>query len=75
MKAQDLIKNLWFFYYEGFKNMKLGKSLWLIILIKLVVMFGIVKWLFFPNYLKTNFTTDEQRANHVLEQLIRPKEK
>ncbi|MDD4769882.1 MAG: DUF4492 domain-containing protein, partial [Bacteroidales bacterium] len=25
------------FYYEGFKSMKLGKTLWLIILLKLVV--------------------------------------
>lgn len=54
--------------------MQLGKNLWLIILIKLVVMFGIVKWLFFPNYLKTNFTTDTQRGNHVLEQLTTSKE-
>ncbi|HIQ28145.1 MAG TPA: DUF4492 domain-containing protein, partial [Sulfurovum sp.] len=33
----SIIKRIYFLYYDGFKNMKLGKSLWLIILIKLVV--------------------------------------
>jgi hypothetical protein len=35
-------------------------------------MFAVFKLFFFPNYLKTNFQTDEQRADHVLEQLSRP---
>lgn len=70
----SIIKRIYFLYYDGFKNMKLGKSLWLIILIKLVVMFGIVKWMFFPNHLKTNFDTDLQRGNYVLEQLTKAKE-
>jgi hypothetical protein len=35
-------------------------------------MFAVLKLFFFPNYLNTNFQTDEQRADHVLEQIIRP---
>ncbi|KAF0202726.1 MAG: hypothetical protein FD170_1575 [Bacteroidetes bacterium] len=70
-------KNIFFrvfnFYYEGFRSMKLGRTLWLIILIKLFVMFVILKIFFFPNFLKTNFETDEERSNYVLEQLINPK--
>lgn len=61
------------FYYEGFRSMKLGRTLWLIILIKLFVMFVILKIFFFPNFLKTNFETDEERSDYVLEQLINPK--
>ncbi|WP_163337448.1 DUF4492 domain-containing protein [Desulfopila sp. IMCC35008] len=57
------------FYLDGFKRMTLGKTLWKIILIKLLVMFGIFKLFFFPNYLNTNFETDEQRADHVIEQI------
>lgn len=60
------------FYRDGFKRMTLGKSLWKIILIKLFVMFAILKLFFFPNYLSTNFSTDEERANHVLEQITKP---
>lgn len=57
------------FYLDGFKRMTLGKTLWKIILFKLLVMFGILKLFFFPNYLNTNFETDEQRADHVIEQI------
>lgn len=59
------------FYRNGFKAMTVGRTLWKIILIKLLVMFAVLKLFFFPNYLKTNFQTDEQRADHVLEQLSR----
>ena len=65
------IKNIYLFYYEGFKNMKLGKTLWLLIAIKLFVLFAVIKWLFFPNYLKTNFKNDTQRSEHVLNQLTK----
>jgi len=59
------------FYRDGFAGMTVGKSLWKIILIKVLVMFAVLKLFFFPNYLKQNFETDEQRANHVLEQITR----
>ncbi|SHO46452.1 DUF4492 domain-containing protein [Desulfopila aestuarii] len=60
------------FYKEGFQRMTLGKTLWKIILIKLVVMFAVLKLFFFPNYLNTNFETDEQRAEHVIERITSP---
>nr|WP_320050413.1 DUF4492 domain-containing protein [uncultured Desulfuromonas sp.] len=53
------------FYVEGFRSMTLGKTLWKIILLKLLVFLTVLN-LFFPNYLKTNFETDQQRADHVL---------
>ena len=59
------------FYRDGFKQMTLGKTLWKIILIKLLIMFAVLKLFFFPNYLSTNFETDEERAGYVLEQLTR----
>jgi hypothetical protein len=66
-----LLKKIFYFYYEGFKGMTLGKSLWLIILIKLFVMFFILKLFFFPNFLKTNFENNEERSNYVIDQLTR----
>lgn len=53
-------------YSDGFRSMVLGRTLWKIILIKLLIMFGVLKLFFFPNYLNTNFTTDTDRANYVL---------
>jgi hypothetical protein len=33
------------------------------------VMFVILKIFFFPNFLKSNYQTDAERSNHVLENL------
>ncbi len=65
------IASMYSFYRNGFKNMTVGRTLWKIIFIKLIVMFAVLKLFFFPNYLKTNFQNDQQRADHVLEQLSR----
>lgn len=57
------------FYLNGFKRMTIGKTLWKIIFIKLFVMFAVLKLFFFPDFLQTNFSTDQQRADHVIQQL------
>jgi hypothetical protein len=49
--------------------MTVGKTLWKVIIIKLIIMFGVLKLFFFPDFLGTQFTTDEQRADHVLSEL------
>lgn len=66
-----IVDNIYTFYRDGFKGMTLGKKLWKIILIKLFVMFVILKLFFFPNFLNTNFHTDEEKGNYVLEQITR----
>ncbi|MFV0554339.1 MAG: DUF4492 domain-containing protein [Mangrovibacterium sp.] len=61
-------------YADGIRNMShWGKQVWLIIIIKLLIMFLVLKLFFFPNFLKTNFETDEQRAKHVLQQITNTK--
>ncbi len=52
--------------------MTIGKTLWAIILIKLFIMFAILRLFFFPNYLNSNFENDEERSNHVIENLTNP---
>jgi len=66
---KSLVKRIWLFYYEGFKNMTLGKTLWIIILIKLFIMFLILKPLFFKNELRT-YSSEEEKAEHVINNLI-----
>lgn len=46
-----------------------GKSVWIIILIKVFVIFFILRIFFFPDILKKDFNTDEERGQHVLENL------
>jgi phosphotransferase system glucose/maltose/N-acetylglucosamine-specific IIC component len=44
-----MLKKILFFYIDGFKNMSsIGQKLWLIIIIKLVVIFVVLKVFFFP---------------------------
>jgi hypothetical protein len=57
------------FYLEGFRSMRLGRTLWKIILLKLVILFAVLKWLFFPDVLKITYDSDAARAEHVLERL------
>lgn len=77
MRGKSMTKMRWLFYlyYDGFKNMKTGKTLWLIIAIKLFVLLVIIKWLFFPNFLKTRFTNDTDRGAYILDKLTPLKEK
>lgn len=60
---------VWDLYYDGFRSMTIGKTLWAIILIKLFVFFVVIKLLFFPNLLNTWFDNDEDRAAHVRHEL------
>jgi len=63
-----LIKNTAQFYRDGFRSMVLGRTLWTIILIKLVVLY-LLSQLFFQDYLQKHFSSDEQRADHVISNL------
>lgn len=58
-------------YYEGFRDMRLGKTLWAIILIKLFIIFAVLKVFFFPNFLKEHAEGDE--ASYVAKQLLEVK--
>ena len=61
------------FYYEGFASMTVGRKLWAIIIIKLFVMFAVLKIFFFQDFLGSKFENDEERSDYVIEQLISPK--
>ena len=72
LKNNSIPLKIWRFYMDGFRNMTLGKTLWAIILIKLFIMFFILRLFFFPNILQQKYDTDEERANQVIENLITP---
>lgn len=57
-------------YVDGFRSMTVGKTLWIIIAIKLFVFFVVIKILFFPNFLASKSDSDEGKAQYVREQLI-----
>ncbi len=52
-------------YIDGFRSMTVGRKLWALIIIKLILLFGVMKLLFFPDLLKERYDTDEARAAAV----------
>ena len=52
MNKQSFLYRAFDLYYDGFRNMRLGRTLWTIIIVKLFIMFAILKVLFFPNFIK-----------------------
>ncbi|MCT4673077.1 MAG: DUF4492 domain-containing protein [Prolixibacteraceae bacterium] len=65
----SLLKKVFQFYYQGFRSMTWGKQAWAVILVKLFVMFFVLKLFFFPNKLRSEFSTDKERGAHVIENL------
>lgn len=70
LKTPRWLKNIYNFYKDGFKNMTLGWTLWAVVLIKLFIMFAILKVFFFPNFLNSKFETEEDKAGFVKSELI-----
>jgi len=58
-------------YIDGFRNMTIGRKLWILIIIKLIVIFVILKIFFFPDVLGTNYDNDIQRADAARESLTK----
>lgn len=58
-------------YYDGFRNMKLGRTLWAVILIKLFIIFAILKVFFFPDFLSTHAEKGAE-ADYVAKELLNP---
>jgi flagellar basal body-associated protein FliL len=66
-----MFKRILFFYIDGFKNLSdLGKKLWVIIIIKLVVIFVVLKVFFFPT-LDSKIKGEKEKANLYLNQLTK----
>ncbi|MDR1202953.1 MAG: DUF4492 domain-containing protein [Tannerellaceae bacterium] len=69
MKKESIPLRIYHFYLEGFKEMTLGKTLWTIILIKLFIMFFVLKLFFFPNFLG-KFDSKPEKQDYVSNELI-----
>lgn len=68
MNRKNFLNWLFHLYYDGFRSMTIGKTLWAIILIKLFIIFAVLKLFFFPDFLKTH--ADGHEAEFVATQLL-----
>ena len=68
MKKNNFLYRVYDLYYDGFRNMRLGHTLWAIILIKLFIIFAVLKVFFFPDFLKEHAEGD--KAGYVATQIL-----
>jgi len=64
-----LFKNIYMFYYEGFKNLtSTSKKLWILIFVKSTLILTVL-FLFFPDVL-SQYSSDEERSDVVADSLL-----
>ena len=66
---QGLLSRIFHLYYDGFRTMTLGRTLWTIILIKLAIIFLVLKLFFFPNYVNSNAKNGD-KAGFVSKEIL-----
>lgn len=69
MDRNNFFSRVYHLYADGFRSMTLGRTLWAIILIKLIIIFVVLRIFFFPNHLRTHADRGEE-PNYVTNQLI-----
>lgn len=64
----NIFRRIYTFYADGFRAMTVGRTLWLVIIIKLVIMFAVIRLFFMPDILG-GYGSDSERAAAVRENL------
>jgi hypothetical protein len=59
------------FYIDGFKSMTVGKQLWALIIIKVVLLFAILKVFFFPDIVAQKTPAGADPSDTVRSELIK----
>lgn len=65
------MRKIFQFYIDGFKSMTVGKQLWILIIIKVVILFGVLKLFFFPDVLAEKTPIGADPSDTVRNELIK----
>ncbi len=69
----NIIQQLYLFYFEGFKNMTIGKTLWKIVVLKLLVILVFLKFFIHDKTFKSEYLSTEAKSDFVSANLIKGK--
>ena len=69
MSKDGFLYKVYHLYYDGFRSMTLGRTLWGVILIKLFIIFAVLKLFFFPDYIGQHAEEGEE-SDFVATELI-----
>lgn len=70
-RLSQSLKAVWRFYYDGFRQMTWGRTLWIIIIVKLIVLFLVLRLFFFRPTLSGQ--NDAEKQQSVGRELSEPK--
>ena len=66
---KNTLHSIWKFYADGFRNMTWGRPLWVLIFLKVIVLFLVLRMFFFEPVLAGK--SEEQKIEHVGKELMR----
>ena len=69
MLPQNSLAGIYKSFFQEIKKKSLGRKLVIIMGIKLIIIFLILKLFFFKNYLNSHFDNDADKSKHVIENL------
>lgn len=70
----SFLHRAWRLYADGFRDLgPTGRSVWVLLLVKLAIIFLVFKLLLFPNLLSRDYDNDADRAAAVRSALIEPR--
>ena len=64
---KNTFKKIYCFYIDGFRNMTWGRELWWLILLKVIILFLVLRVFFFQSVLEG--MSMEEKSEHVSEEL------
>lgn len=62
----NVLNKVYRFYRDGFAGMTIGKSLWLLIIIKVAILFLVLKMFFFPNVIKERSENEAVEPGNIV---------
>ena len=62
MRKTSLLYRAYDLYYDGFRHMTVGRTLWAVILVKLVIIFLVLKLFFFPSFIGQHSEEGQEAA-------------
>lgn len=69
--GMNILKKTFSFYIDGFKELSLGKSLWKIVIIKLVVILVILNLFIYDKTFKSEYKSYDEKKDFVFSNMMK----
>ncbi|AXH14515.1 DUF4492 domain-containing protein [Malaciobacter mytili LMG 24559] len=67
----NFLKSVFNLYYDGFRNLTIGKSLWKIVIIKLITILVVLNIFVYDKNFKSEYKTKEEKQDFVYKNMIK----